>query len=55
MNTTNGHGHSSSLVISTTTLVGAKRRKSKIAHKINIEDKVKEKQYFFLKPSSFLF
>ncbi|CAF1107298.1 unnamed protein product [Rotaria sordida] len=37
--TINGHGHSSSLVISTTTLVGAKRRKSKIAHKINIEDK----------------
>ncbi|CAF2413876.1 unnamed protein product [Rotaria sp. Silwood2] len=37
--TTNGHGHSSSMIISTTTLVGAKRRKSKIAHKINIEDK----------------
>ncbi|CAF3513072.1 unnamed protein product [Rotaria socialis] len=35
----NGHEHSPSIVMSTTTLVGAKRRKSKIAHRINIEDK----------------
>ncbi|CAF4820036.1 unnamed protein product, partial [Rotaria magnacalcarata] len=35
----NGHGRSSSIVMSTMTLVGAKRRKSKIAHRINIEDK----------------
>lgn len=44
----NGHGHSSPTVISTTTttatttLVGAQRRKSKVAHRINIEDKVNE-------------
>ncbi|CAF1014693.1 unnamed protein product [Adineta steineri] len=36
---TNGYGHTSPLVVSTTTLVGAKRRKSKIAHRINTEDK----------------
>ncbi|UJR23319.1 hypothetical protein I4U23_026333 [Adineta vaga] len=39
VNVTNGYGHSSSLAVSTTTLVGAKRRKSKIAHKIHTEDK----------------
>jgi hypothetical protein len=38
--TTNGNGHSLPLIIPTTTLVGAKRRKCNIAHKINLEDKV---------------
>ena len=38
---TNGNGHAiSSLVVPTTTLVGAKRRKCNIAHRINLEDKV---------------
>ncbi|CAF2117150.1 unnamed protein product [Rotaria magnacalcarata] len=38
--TTNGNGHSSPLIIPpTTTLVGAKRRKCNIAHKINLENK----------------
>ncbi|CAF0752452.1 unnamed protein product [Adineta steineri] len=39
---TNGHGHPSSFIIPTTTLVGAKRRKCNIAHKINLEDKAVE-------------
>ncbi|CAF3267379.1 unnamed protein product [Rotaria socialis] len=38
--TTNGNGHSSPLIIPPpTTLVGAKRRKCNIAHKINLENK----------------
>ncbi|CAF0787212.1 unnamed protein product [Adineta ricciae] len=39
VNVANGYNHSSPLAVSTTTLVGAKRRKSKIAHKIHTEDK----------------
>ena len=46
---TNGHERSSSSIAvpPTTTLVGAKRRKCKIAHKINIEDKVNKIVFLF--------
>ena len=38
---TNGNGHSTAaLNVPTTTLVGAKRRKCNLAHRINLEDKV---------------
>ena len=50
--TTNGNGHSSPLITppATTTLVGAKRRKCNIAHKINLENKVifETKCYLFI-------
>ena len=42
----NEHTHSPPLAVSTRTLVGAKRRKSNVAYKINIEDKVKEIESF---------
>jgi hypothetical protein len=44
----NGHEHSSTIISPTTTLVGAKRRKCKISHKINLEDKV-NRTIFFVK------
>ncbi|CAF1063215.1 unnamed protein product [Rotaria sordida] len=43
--TTNGHEHSSPLLTPTTTLVGAKRRKCNIAHKINLENKPIESSF----------
>ncbi|CAF3357448.1 unnamed protein product [Rotaria sp. Silwood1] len=42
---TNGHEHSSLLTTPTTTLVGAKRRKCNIAHKINLENKPIESSF----------
>jgi hypothetical protein len=54
--TTNGHEHSSN-VIPTTILVGAKRRKCNIAHKIHVEDKVKynENHVLFFNETFFQF
>lgn len=38
---TNGHEHLTSAFVPTEKLVGAQRRKSNVAHRINVEEKVK--------------